>query len=301
VSTGTPASGSALGPAAARRGSPGRGALAGARDGAAGGALPGTPCLPAVGTGRAHRRRLDKGNLSNLASLLVLAGGLAGARGAIPGSRWLLAAGLFGLAGGLTNWLAVRMLFDRVPLLYGSGVIPARFREIRAAVRELVMSHFFAPDYVQRYLRENGVIRQLVPLDDLRVRLQRAIDSPEMDRAIDARVGELLGPRLGWLLHRLGAERVRELVRAAAAETVAALEEPLRRSLDGLAVEPGALCDQVDRLVTAKLEELTPETVKRMVEEVIRAHLGWLVVWGNVFGALIGLASVACGYAAGDP
>jgi len=30
--------------------------------------------------------------------------------------------------------------------------------------------------------------------------------------------------------------------------------------------------------------------------QVIREHLGWLVVWGNVFGAVIGLVSALFGY-----
>ena len=30
---------------------------------------------------------------------------------------------------------------------------------------------------------------------------------------------------------------------------------------------------------------------KRIIEDVIRKHLGWLVVWGNVFGGLIGLGA----------
>ncbi len=50
---------------------------------------------------------------------------------------------------------------------------------------------------------------------------------------------------------------------------------------------------QVDQLLETKLEELTPEVVKRMMEKVMRKHLGWLIVWGNVFGGLIGLASKA--------
>ena len=50
-----------------------------------------------------------------------------------------------------------------------------------------------------------------------------------------------------------------------------------------------ALRGQVDRLLEEKLEELTPEIVKSMMERVIRDHLGWLIVWGNVFGAAIGL------------
>ena len=43
-------------------------------------------------------------------------------------------------------------------------------------------------------------------------------------------------------------------------------------------------------------QELTPEKVKSLMEEVIRTHLGWLIVWGNVFGSLIGILSVVAGY-----
>ena len=36
------------------------------------------------------------------------------------------------------------------------------------------------------------------------------------------------------------------------------------------------------------METLTEQKVTRLLEFVIRGHLGWLVVWGNVFGAIIG-------------
>ena len=48
----------------------------------------------------------------------------------------LFTVGLFALSGAFTNWIAVHMLFEKVPLLYGSGVIPARFEDfnlLRAA------------------------------------------------------------------------------------------------------------------------------------------------------------------------
>ena len=61
-------------------------------------------------------------------------------------------------------------------------------------------------------------------------------------------------------------------------------------------LEVGGLRQQVDELLETKLQELTPERVKEMMEEVIREHLGWLIVWGNVFGGCIGLTSKAMGY-----
>ena len=45
----------------------------------------------------------------------------------------------------------------------------------------------------------------------------------------------------------------------------------------------------VEGIVQARLDELTPKMVKEIVQEMIRQHLGWLVVWGGVFGGLMGV------------
>ena len=36
-------------------------------------------------------------------------------------SRYVISAGMFGLASGGTNWIAIVMLFYKIPLLVGSG------------------------------------------------------------------------------------------------------------------------------------------------------------------------------------
>ena len=55
-------------------------------------------------------------------------------------STEIFMAGLFALSGGLTNWLAIYMLFEKVPLLYGSGVIPNRFEEFKSGIKNLIMN-----------------------------------------------------------------------------------------------------------------------------------------------------------------
>ena len=49
------------------------------------------------------------------------------------------------------------------------------------------------------------------------------------------------------------------------------------------------MIDKVDAIVMQRLNELTPEMVKTIVQDMIHKHLGWLVVWGGVFGGFIGL------------
>lgn len=47
----------------------------------------------------------------------------------------------------------------------------------------------------------------------------------------------------------------------------------------------------IEELIDARLNELTPIMVKEIVQRLIKEHLSWLVVWGGVFGGLIGMIS----------
>jgi uncharacterized membrane protein YheB (UPF0754 family) len=67
-------------------------------------------------------------------------------------------------------------------------------------------------------------------------------------------------------------------------------QKHLRAQVSGFAVSEQMLL-QVNTLVQRRLEELTPQMVKEIMQQMIRDHLGWLVVWGGVFGGLIGLVT----------
>ena len=47
--------------------------------------------------------------------------------------------------------------------------------------------------------------------------------------------------------------------------------------------------DRVEQIVDQRLDELTPVQVKNIIQEMIRKHLGWLVVWGGAVGGFIGI------------
>ena len=240
------------------------------------------------------KRFFEKGNVSNLISFSLLIAGLAGRSAAAPWSPWLLAVGLFGFAGGVTNWLAVKMLFDRVPLLYGSGVIPNRFRQIRQTIKDLIMRHFFAEDYLQRFFAEQT--ETISGNGELEEKIIALLDSPEADAAIDHKLEELAQSPAGMMLQMVGPQTVKPLVKQFISGVGAELAPALAAEFTGNGPDVGSLRQQVDQLLSTKLEELTPDTVKRMMEDVIREHLGWLIVWGNVFGGTIGVVARAAGY-----
>lgn len=240
---------------------------------------------------------MNKGAASNLISFCVLSAGIGLTSRADPLvpvwllnlGPWVLAAGVFGFAGGITNWLAVKMLFDRVPLLYGSGVVPNRFREIRVTIKEVIMTHFFDEEHLQRFYDEHS---GLIPSGEgLSEDLAELLASTEAEQAIERQVEEMKQAPFGMLIRLAGTEVVRVVVQEFLQGLVSDLGPQLQEQIQGQLPDVSSLRERVDQLLESKLEELTPETVKRMMERVIREHLGWLIVWGNVFGALIGLLS----------
>ena len=51
--------------------------------------------------------------------------------------------GLFAFSGAITNTLAIHMLFEKVPFLYGSGIIESKFEEFKLSIKNLLMEQFF--------------------------------------------------------------------------------------------------------------------------------------------------------------
>jgi uncharacterized membrane protein YheB (UPF0754 family) len=49
--------------------------------------------------------------------------------------------------------------------------------------------------------------------------------------------------------------------------------------------------EKIQTVVYERLEELDAKMVKNIVLDMMKEHLGWLVVWGGFFGGLIGLVS----------
>ena len=90
------------------------------------------------------RSTINKSLVSNVIAVLVVVFGVTLPQ---PYGRIVLDTGLFALSGGITNWLAVHMLFERVPGLYGSGVVQIRFEEFKLGIRALIIEQFFIQMY----------------------------------------------------------------------------------------------------------------------------------------------------------
>lgn len=207
-------------------------------------------------------------------------------------SEQILSVGVFAFSGAVTNWLAVHMLFEKVPLLYGSGVIPTRFTEFKDGIRHLIMTQFFTDENVDKFFhsQKDGAVAKM--------NLEPVISAVNYDSIFDGLIETVQQSPFGAMLGMVGGTQALEPMRdpfkakirtkvlelTQSPEFIEALEDnilPSHLSQDVIA--------KVEDIVNQRLEELTPQMVKEIIQEMIARHLGWLVVWGGVFGGLIGL------------
>ncbi len=205
----------------------------------------------------------------------------------------LLTVGLFALSGGITNWLAVHMLFEKVPGLYGSGVIPAHFEELKSAIRNLMMTQFFHQENIERFLAGSADGENTIDLEPV----IREMDlSPTFDGLVKTIEESSFGGMLSMIGGASGLDALKQPFVARMQKTLIKLADSsevqtaIRSGLQGQGAAEN-IQGRITEIIDKRLNELTPELVKSMIQDVIREHLGWLVVWGGVFGGLIGFVS----------
>ncbi|MAJ11267.1 MAG: DUF445 domain-containing protein [Thiotrichales bacterium] len=223
---------------------------------------------------------MNKSLFTNVVSASIFAVGLIAPTFGLPSdwSKLLQLTGLFALSGGVTNWLAVHMLFEKIPFIYGSGVIPSRFEDFKLGIKELIVNEFFTREQIDRFLAEAGSSR----IEDLATKA-------DFDRVFLGLVEAIEESSMGGMLKMLGGREALEPLREPMVEKLKGI---LAEIVDEDSGESGAseqLIGQIEAIIERRLDELTPRKVKDIVENMIRKHLGWLVVWGGVFGGLIGL------------
>jgi uncharacterized membrane protein YheB (UPF0754 family) len=220
---------------------------------------------------------MNKSFATNLTALLISVGGYFSP----VQSDLIFMTGMFALSGGITNWLAIHMLFEKVPLLYGSGVIPNRFEDFKGAIKSLIVDQFFTREHIEKFFEQNGGgaavnITEKVDFDRVFVGLTDAIE--------ESRLGSMLAMAGG----KKALEPLREPVTLKLREIISELAEESTSDGDGNDFT-STLIGKVEHIIDNRLNELTPENVKQIVQDMIREHLGWLVVWGGVFGGAIGM------------
>lgn len=202
----------------------------------------------------------------------------------------LLFTGLFALSGALTNQLAIHMLFEKVPFLYGSGVIPLRFEAFKESIKNLMMNEFFTREQLENFFKN----------EEQKINLEPIIQETDFAPAFDALSKTVMESSFGGMLGMFGGESALESLKEPFSNKMkiavikivnsSAFNQTMQNHLQNSSLNEDML-DSIEKVIDTRLNELTPELVKEMVQKLIKEHLDWLVVWGGVFGGLIGLVS----------
>ncbi len=202
----------------------------------------------------------------------------------------LLFTGLFALSGAVTNQLAIHMLFEKVPFLYGSGVIPSRFEAFKEAIKNLMMSEFFTREQLESFFES----------EEKKINLEPIIEETDFSPAFDALSKTVMESSFGGMLGMFGGESALDALREPFSSKMKSavikivnsesFNTTLTQHMQGSSLNDDML-ESIENVIDTRLNELTPQMVKEIVQKLIKEHLDWLVVWGGVFGGLIGLTS----------
>ena len=193
---------------------------------------------------------------------------------------FILMTGVFALSGSVTNWIAVHMLFERIPFLYGSGVILERFEDIKLGIKNLILKELFTETQINNFL-----------LDNKNNSSETIIEKIDFDKVFIGLVEAIEGSQLGGMLAMVGGRKALD-----------PLKEPFTQKLkiiiddfltENTSSDTGSnatsLLSKIENILDVRLADLSPEDIKSIVQRMIKEHLGWLVVWGGFFGGLLGL------------
>ena len=231
---------------------------------------------------------MNKSNMTNIISLIVTILGYA------IHNDTVFMIGVFAFSGAITNSLAIHMLFERVPFLYGSGVIESKFSQFKISIHNLIMNQFFTQEHLTRFFQtEVNSAKKTIDFEKI---LNKTDFSPAYESLKEAVMQSSFGGMLGMFGGESALEPLREpftkklqasIISISASD---AFQEVVNEALKSEDLSKDVY-EKLSKIVNTRLEELTPKMVKEIIQEMIKEHLGWLVIWGAVFGAVIGYAS----------
>ena len=231
---------------------------------------------------------MNKSNITNIITVIAMLFGY------FSGNNLIYMVGLFAFSGAITNSLAIHMLFEKVPFLYGSGVIESKFSQFKISIHNLLMNQFFTREHLTRFFQEE------VSSAKKTIDFEKILNKTDFSPAYESLKESVMQSSFGGMLGMFGGEAALEPLREPFTKKLQAsiisisasdaFQEVVNEALKSEDLSADVY-EKLSRIVNLRLEELTPKMVKEIVQEMIKEHLGWLVIWGGVFGGVIGLVS----------
>ncbi|KAJ7360616.1 hypothetical protein OS493_015724 [Desmophyllum pertusum] len=186
----------------------------------------------------------------------------------------LTAAGLFGFTGGVTNWLGIKLIFNRIPGVFFSGAITKNFATAKKLIANFILEAFFQP--FTNY------------------QLERLVNSASAEEVINEQLDIFMGTPQGLRLRMLGVTKAKlsPLVKPHLLNLKSHIVPLLLSTVESVELlNADYLREQIVDLISTRTHELSAQQVKLLVKDAVYRHLSWIVFWGSVLGAIVGCAA----------
>lgn len=207
----------------------------------------------------------------------------------------LRAAGLFGFTGGVTNWLGIKLIFNRIPGVFFSGAITKQFAVAKKLMAHFVLESFFNPLQMKRYL--NDKTQNYLTAENIDNQLEELVNSASAETIINEQLDVFMGTPEGLRLHMLGMTKakLKPLVKPHLMSVKTSIVPLLLSSAESVELlNADHLREQIVDLILTRTHELSAQQVQHLVKDAVYRHLSWIVLWGSVLGAIVGcLAELA--------
>ena len=228
---------------------------------------------------------MNRSDITNIITILIMAYGYSN------NNNIIFMVGLFAFSGASTNTLAIHMLFEIVTFLYGSGVIENKFKEFKISIKNLLMEQFFTKERLSNFFQDE------INSAKTNINFEKILENTDFTLAFNSLKESIMQSPFGGMIAMFGGESAIDglkdsfIEKLQASIIVISKTETFQNTLNE-ALKNKDFTDDVYKklstIVDSRLEELTPLMVKEIVQNLIKEHMFWLVVWGAVFGGLIG-------------
>ena len=227
---------------------------------------------------------MNKSLITNLLSILIIIVGYIYQEN----YPFIIITGVFALSGSITNWIAIHMLFEKIPLLYGSGVILDKFEDIKLGIKNLILQELFTETQINNFLLDNKVSAS-----------ETIINKIDFDKVFLGLVEAIEGSQLGGMLAMVGGRKALDPLKDPFTKKLKIIIEDFvteNTSNENSSETTASLLLKIENILDTRLADLSPEDIKIIIQKMIKEHLGWLVVWGGFFGGFLGLILSPIGF-----
>jgi uncharacterized membrane protein YheB (UPF0754 family) len=188
----------------------------------------------------------------------------------------ILTIGIFALSGAITNWIAIHMLFEKIPFLYGSGIISNRFNDFKIAIKNLIINEFFNKQHIEKFFKDNQITS---------VNYMKKID---FDKIFENLTQTIMESQFGSMLSMFGGKSALDPLKEPVIKKLQEIIKDFVQNNSSNEDISSNIIKKIEDIIDNRLNQLTPKMVKDIISNMIRKHLGWLVIWGGLFGGIVG-------------